>query len=344
VDRVGNIYVIGVTGLANYLVKNSLVPCGLLYLTIYSPSGELLQSTYLAGLSANSTGGALALGPNSTVHVVAGLADPEFVPTYQVGAENGPFLITRLSPNEEAQPVRLVCVGNAASYASGPVAAGEIVSLFGVNLGPAKAAEPEVDPNNGFPTTLAEVQVTFDGTPAPLLYVQERQINAIAPWSLTTGQVTEICVSFKEVMTNCLKRPVAKAAPGVFTTDGRHAVAMNSDGTMNSAANPARLESIISIFATGLGPIMPPQSNGAIVGLPLPVNILPTKISIIFGGIVFSIVSVDTQYAGPVPFQVAGLSQVSLTATANLMSLVVGEDFYRDSVSSNGFVLYVTDR
>src|SRR5207244_940548 len=160
----------------------------------------------------------LALGPNSTVHVV-GPADADFVPTYQVGAENGPLLVTRLSPNGEAQPVRLACVGNAASYGSGPVAAGEIVSLFGVSLGPAEAAQPEIDPNDGFPTALAEVQVTFDRTPAPLLYVQEGRINAIAPWSLTVGQTTEICVSFNGVMTNCLKRPVAKAAPGVFTTD-----------------------------------------------------------------------------------------------------------------------------
>ena len=64
------------------------------------------------------------------------------------------------------------------------------------------------------------MEVTFDGTPAPLLWVQDRQINAVAPWSLTPGQNTQVCVSYNSVMTNCLTWAVAQTAPAVFTVDG----------------------------------------------------------------------------------------------------------------------------
>src|SRR5205085_11585666 len=131
--------VTGFINSANYPVKHTVSPCGSLYLWIYDPTGDLLQSTYIAGVSNSFGTHAVAVGPNSTVYV-AGPADAEFVPTYQIGVEDRPLLITRLSPNADVEPVQLVCVGNAASNRSGPVAAGEIVSLFGMSLGPAEAA------------------------------------------------------------------------------------------------------------------------------------------------------------------------------------------------------------
>jgi uncharacterized protein (TIGR03437 family) len=38
---------------------------------------------------------------------------------------------------------------------------------------------------------------------------------------------------------------------GLFTTDGSHAAALNQDGTVNSATNPATAGSVISVFGTG---------------------------------------------------------------------------------------------
>jgi len=90
--------------------------------------------------------------------------------------------------------VSLACEGNSASYASAAVSPGEIVSLFGNGLGPAVGAQPQVYPQSGFPENLDGVQVTFNGIPAPLLYVQDAQINAIAPWSLQSGDTAQICV------------------------------------------------------------------------------------------------------------------------------------------------------
>ncbi len=343
-DAAGNTYVTATTSAANYPVKNNLVPCEPVYLTVLGPSGDPLQTTYLAGGSgAFLSFTALALGPNSTVFVT-GTAAAAYAPSRETGVASGRLFLTRLSPNEAAQPIKLSCVGNAGSYDPGPVAPGEIVSLFGEGLGPAQGMHPVVDVTIGFPTVLGGVRVTFDQIPSPLLYVQDGQINAIAPWSLTAGRTTQICVEFNGVKTNCLSRSVSNASPGVFTIDGSHAAAVNQDGTVNSASNPALAGSIVSIFATGFGAVTPSLSDGAIVGLPLPVNVLPVKLGFSSGGAIASFVQmVEPQYGGPAPFQVAGVSQVNFRVPPRPLFLVVGRDFYFDSVRSRSFAIYVTE-
>ena len=147
-----------------------------------------------------------------------------------------------------------------------------MVSLFGNGLGPQQGIQTQATVQSPFPTQAGNVEVTFDGKPAPLIWVQDAQINAVAPWSLTPGQTTQVCVSYQNVKTNCLTVPVAQTSPGVFTIDGVHAAALNQDGTINSADHPAPVGSIISVLATGLGPIDPAQGDGTLVGFPLPTN------------------------------------------------------------------------
>jgi uncharacterized protein (TIGR03437 family) len=254
---------------------------------------------------------------------VAAQPSPTYAPTQHIaGVKDGPSILTRLSVNGKGQPVSLACIGNAASNVPGSVANVEIVTLFGERLGPAQAAQPQVDMNTGFPTSLANVQVTFDGTPAPLLSVQESQIQAIAPWSLQAGQTTEVCVTYNDTRTDCLKKPVVKGAPGIFRAADGYFAALNADGSVNSASNPAKYHSIVSIFGTGFGPVNPPQRDGAIVGFPLPVNVLSAKVSLFAGVRTFP--GTDPQYAGPAPFQVAGVTQ--LNVSAEFFSMCLGID------------------
>jgi len=301
VDQAGNTYAVGASNAANLAVKNPVAPCGSAFLDVYGPSGELLQSTYLP------SGAGLTTAPDGAVDVVSNPGQPQ-VP-------NGSWLLVHLSQQPNATPLQLACVGNAASYDPGPVAPGELVSLFGQGLGPAQGVQPKVNLKSGFPNQLANVQVTFDGKPAPLLYVQDNQINTIVPWSLTVGATTEICVVYKEAITNCIERSVASVAPAVFMSeDGIHAAALNQDGSINSSTNPAKPGSIVSIFANGLGPITPAQPDGSIVGMPLPVNTEQWSVGYLFAtiqtGAHFTSV-VDVKYAGPAPFQTAGVSQIN---------------------------------
>jgi uncharacterized protein (TIGR03437 family) len=93
---------------------------------------------------------------------------------------------------------------------------------------------------------VANVQVTFDGIPVSLLYVGQGQVNAIAPWSLQVGKTTDVCVVSNGLATNCLKRQVVQTAPGVFLAGDGFAAALNEDGTINSADNPAKQGSIVT--------------------------------------------------------------------------------------------------
>ncbi|HSW44455.1 MAG TPA: M12 family metallopeptidase, partial [Phycisphaerae bacterium] len=58
---------------------------------------------------------------------------------------------------------------NAASYASGSVAPGQIVAVFGTNLGPATPALLRLDGAGKVATELAGVRILFDGVAAPMV-------------------------------------------------------------------------------------------------------------------------------------------------------------------------------
>jgi uncharacterized protein (TIGR03437 family) len=344
-DSAGNAYVLGVIGQL-YPVSNSLATClpGLQpdypvgeygqvtsptqgtapLLTEVAPDGSIQQITYVPGAAINSTL-ILGTGPNSTVFVAASQSNG-FVPT-----QEGPFppvlpsppiipFLLRLSPRSGVQTVSLACVGSAATYFIWPVAPGEIVTLIGNGLGPQQGIATQATLQSPFPTEVSGVEATFDGTPAPLLWVQNSQINAVVPWSLAPGQNTQICVFSAAAVTetNCLTWPVAQTAPAVFTVDGSHAAALNQDGTANSAMNPAAPGSIVSVFATGLGPINPPQAGGALIVPPLPANVLSVSVEgAIFEvqpppiGLVSIPVPLPVTYAGPAPYLVSGASQIN---------------------------------
>ncbi|MGA2184710.1 MAG: hypothetical protein ABSH47_16950 [Bryobacteraceae bacterium] len=346
-DAAGNAYIMG-SAVDLYPVRNSLATCGWDLLSVFAPDGSLLQSTYIPGGEAEGAVPPLvATGPNSTVFVVDA-ADATFAPT-----QTGPFpssgafspdFVVRLSPNPNAQTFPLACMGNAATYsARAPLAPGEIVTLFGNGLGPQQGIQTQATLQSNFPKQEASVVVTFDGKPAPLLWVQDAQINAVVPWSLTPGQNTRVCVSYNSVQTNCLTRPVEQVTwAGVFTVDGTYAAALNQDGTINTANNPAAPGSIVSIFATGLGPITPPQADGSLVGLPLPSNVLlPVEVQAIsyprFNPYPPVITKLNVTYAGPAPYLVAGVTQINF----QVVNAAEGGISVTAPSQSQGFQVYI---
>jgi uncharacterized protein (TIGR03437 family) len=343
-DAAGNAYITGYAP-SRGLVRNSLGQCGGNLLSVFAPDGSLLQATYIPG--ALGVVPLLATGSNSAVFV-ASLADATFAPS-----EAGPFpatvfaaVVWHLSQNAYAQTFPLACLGNAASFNIGAVAPGEIVTLIGNGLGPQQGVQAQASTQIPFPTQLAKVEVTFDGKPAPLLWVQDAQINLVAPWSLIPGLNTDICVSYNSVKTNCLSWPVAQTAPGVFTVDGVYAAALNQDETINSAGNPALRGSIVSVFATGLGRITPPQADGSLVGLPLPTNVLAVGVEAfpsVFTGNNYTPVNFEVSYAGPAPGLIAGASQINFKIVPFDNGSPSGSQIYLTlpSSSSQRFQIYV---
>ena len=339
-DAAGNAYVTG----SSYIydngfgflsqAMNSLGTCGSggtvwEWLRVFAPDGSLLQATYLPPGGKVTTAivdiPLIAAGRNSTIFV-AHSSGPTFAPSQAgpfadlpSGTGSVPYFLWRLSPKANAQVFPLACMGSAATYTTGPIAPGELVTLFGSGLGPQEGMKPQAEPQSPFPIQAAGIQVTFDGIPAPLLWVQDSQINAIVPWSLTPGKLVQVCVSINGARTNCLTWPVEQTAVSVFTVDGVHA-ALNQDGSINSAGNPAAFGSIVSVFATGLGPISPPQADGTLVGFPLPNNLLQDNVftTVAVGGPPVLGVTVPFQitYAGPAPNLVAGMSQINFKAAS----------------------------
>ena len=299
-DSAGNGYVVG--PFLAHRVKNSVATCGGLSLLVYGPDGTLLQSTYVPGPMFYEP--SVAIGNGSVVNIVS---------------ENG---LTRLSPNASAPTDALACAANAASYQAGPIAPGEIVVLYGTGLGPQQGIQTQATLDTPFPTEVSNTEVTFDGVPAPLLWVQEGQVNAVVPWALTPGATTKICVNNNGTSTNCLNQTVAQVAPGVLTIDafsvdnGYYAVALNQDGTLNSADNPAIEGTVVTVFATGLGPITPALADGSLVNLPPPANTIPASMCAPFGPLGYPVGPdhwygcFTVEYAGPAPYELAGVTQI----------------------------------
>ena len=201
-----------------------------------------------------------------------------------------------------------------ASLVFGPIAPGMIVSVFGARLGPRDGRGATVTAAGAIETSLADTLVLFNRIPAPLLFVQAGQINAVAPFGLEGSKVAEIQVVRRGRASNIIRVPLLPAVPGIFTLSSSgfgNAAAINQDGTINSGDNPASRGSIVAIFATGAGQTDPPGEDGKLALDELPVPLLPISAEI--GGLPARVF-----YTGAAPGFVAGALQVNVQVPQEL--------------------------
>src|SRR5271154_4732358 len=99
-----------------------------------------------------------------------------------VALSYGAGMVTVTGSLGSSPPLQSSGVLNGGSLLSGSVSAGGVVALIGSDIGPATAATLQVTSSNTASTTLNNTQVTFDGTPAPLIYAASNQINAVVPF------------------------------------------------------------------------------------------------------------------------------------------------------------------
>ncbi len=88
--------------------------------------------------------------------------------------------------------------------------------------------------------------VMIAGVAAPVLYAGPNQMNVQVPFEAIAGRV-DLSLPAEGIS---IVLPITRSL-GIFTTDGTHAAAVNQDGTVNSAANPAAMGSIVTLYATG---------------------------------------------------------------------------------------------
>lgn len=211
---------------------------------------------------------------------------------------------------------------NAGSYVGGGVAPGEIVTLFGSAMGPPELVRLRLTEDRRLATALADTRILFNGVPAPLVYVSDKQSSAIVPYAVAGRSSVDVQVEYRGVRSGVVTMPVLPSRPGIFTQDGAgrgQGAILNEDGSLNSPSNPARRGSLISIFATGGGEAAPGVVDGQILGDITPRTSLPVSIFFDLGNNEHLVQQKQGEvlYAGGVPGSVAGLLQVNVRVPAN---------------------------
>jgi uncharacterized protein (TIGR03437 family) len=200
-------------------------------------------------------------------------------------------------------------VVNAASFRPGPlaVAPGEIVTIFGRDLGPSDLVTARLRTPEYLDTVLAGTRVLFDGVEAPLIYAWSFQVSAVVPYGVSGKATTEMRVMYNSTSSPPIVLRVAPALPGIFTANASgvgQAAAVNQNGTFNSPSNPAAKGSIVTFFATGEGQTNPPGVDGRLAMAPLPVPVLDVVVGV-------ANIGAEVVYAGLAPGFVSGLMQIN---------------------------------
>ena len=205
-------------------------------------------------------------------------------------------------------------VVNSASLAGGPISPGEVVVIFGSGLGPAQLTSSTAV-NGVLGTSLAGTRVLVNGVAAPLLYTWATQVAFVVPYA-TSGSTAQVVVQYQNQTSTSASVSVGASSPALFTsnTSGQgQAAAFNQDGTLNSASNPAKAGSTITLFATGTGQTSPAGVDGLVTPstgtAPQPVQ----NVTVVIGGQPAMVLS-----AANAAGSVAGVTQIKAVIPSQL--------------------------
>jgi uncharacterized protein (TIGR03437 family) len=268
------------------------VPASAPWLTVTPASGQTP-----ATLTVNIDPGGLAAGPYNATITISSTGTP---------ALTVPVNLTVTGTGAIPQ-FTVAGVVNSASGAAGPVAPGEILTIFGSNMGP-QLTTLVLGSDGRVASTLAGTRVLFDGVAAPMIYTSAGQLSCVTPYSVGGKTTTQIQISYNNVLSTVLSLPVAASAPGLYTVNQQgsgQAAALNQDNTFNSSSNPAATGSIVVVYGTGEGQTIPAVPDGTVATSVVPKPQLSVTATV--GG-----KPATVQYAGTAPSFVVGAFQLNL--------------------------------
>lgn len=247
-----------------------------------------------------------------------------------------PALTATATLTVNSAPVAISAVTNAASFLADPLSPGEMVTIFGNGLGPASLAGAQIDSSGNVASSVSQTQFTFDGVPAPIIYVSAGQSTVMVPYEVAGKPSTKIVATYQGQSSAPFAVPVTNSAPALFAqTGGKQGAILNyfsSTPTVNTQQSPATAGTTIALFATGEGVINPAPLDGQLNNGPtFPAPLLPVTVTI--GG-----QPAQIGYAGEAPGGVAGFLQVNcvvpkgLAAGAQPVVLTIGSNI------SSGYV------
>ncbi len=302
-DSVGNVWVSGTTqstGFPADFPKTTGPASGSEFLAQLNSDGSNLL--YSALFPSNTEAAALAVDAGGTVHAggATGLisAFPE-----------------ESAPGQTTAPWLYGISNSAGGVLAGRVAPGELISLYGLHFGSATPELAAFDGAGFLPTILGGVTVKIDGTVAPLLYVSDTQINAIAPVELTAGSAATLNLALNGASILNSRTMIVSAAPQIFRNADGSAAAINQDESLNLPTNPAPIGSYVSVWATGTGYF--PGSDGQMAtgansfcNVIIDCEILIWAISPQTG--LTTVSQANVSYIGAAPDMVNGVVQINL--------------------------------
>ena len=155
-------------------------------------------------------------------------------------------------------------VVNPIAGVAGMFAPNSFLTIYGSHLSYVTRAMGPDDLRAGMlPTVLigSGVRVLINHVPANIYYVSPTQVNVLVPAGLASGPATV------QLINDALAGPPVNialdlVAPSMFELNGNVVLAAHLDGTVVSVNAPARHGEVIVLYATGLGPTLPPAPSG----------------------------------------------------------------------------------
>ena len=310
-DATGNIWIAGTTVSPDFPLKEPFQATGSynggFVSELSADASQLLFSSF-------SNGSALALAPAAV---------------YLAGTSGNSAIVQKIDPTS-TPTVSIDSVGPVVAFppasiepATGDVAPGLLIQITGSNLGPAAKVNAQVDASGRLPFVLDNTIVYFDDIPAALISVQASAIVCYVPFE--TGPTPELTVFENGQRSNAVQIGVTASAPQILKV-------VNQDGSLNSAAKPAQVGSVIMLFVSGLGETNPLSADGLVNSPPLAVPLVPVMVYL--PGL-----QIVPQFVGAAPGMIAGITQVNVPIPAALGTTPAASGI---SVNSASATLYVT--
>ncbi|MGD0496800.1 MAG: IPT/TIG domain-containing protein [Bryobacteraceae bacterium] len=143
-----------------------------------------------------------------------------------------------------------------------PVAPGGLISIYGQQMSPVNLATNQIP----LPTAIARSCVTVNGSPVPLLYVSDTQINAQLPNNVSGSAV--LTIDTPGGISNNYNFTVYANAPSIFLSGtagpltGLATVVRWNNGELVTPTNPIHPNDYLEIYLTGMGATTPPVAAG----------------------------------------------------------------------------------
>ena len=251
-------------------------------------------------------------------------------------------MCTACAASADALP-QIRSILNAASYAqpglpNSGIARGSVFVVFGSDLGP-----PDLVQAAGFPLQASlggtSMRVTVGSTTvdALLLYAWKNQVAAVLP-SATPEGIGLLEVTYNGHAGQAGAFRVVRSSPGVLTQNQAgtgQALAMNfnsaADQPRNTLSRPAKTGQVVTVWATGLGPIV---GSDAVVPVSSDLNI---NLQLLVGG-----KSATVRYKGRSGC-CSGVDQITFEVPAGVSGCYVPMLVQVDNVVSNFTTISVAD-